>query len=199
MASEAHLDIPKPTIKRIVKEKLAAAAGSSEGSKGDVQLNKEALLAFGESAKVFISYVTATANDVCKDKKRATLNADDVFTALEETDFFELLPQLKEAYEAYKQSLKEKKDKKAEASRKRKSSGQAVEGDDTDNTAAAAAAAGEAADTKAAADKSGGDAAAADGDAADEQQEEEAAAAAEDEDMADAEQEEADGEGDEEQ
>jgi DNA polymerase epsilon subunit 3 len=48
---------------------------------------------------VFISYVTATANDVCKDKKRATLNADDVFTALEETDFSELLPQLKEAYE----------------------------------------------------------------------------------------------------
>jgi hypothetical protein len=52
MASEAQLDIPKPTIKRIVKEKLAAAAGSSEGSKADVQLNKEALLAFGESAKV---------------------------------------------------------------------------------------------------------------------------------------------------
>jgi hypothetical protein len=52
MASEAQLEIPKPTIKRIVKEKLASAAGSSEGSKADVQLNKEALLAFGESAKV---------------------------------------------------------------------------------------------------------------------------------------------------
>jgi hypothetical protein len=54
MASEAQLDIPKPTIKRIVKEKLAAATGSSEGAKADVQLNKEALLAFGESAKVII-------------------------------------------------------------------------------------------------------------------------------------------------
>lgn len=49
--------------------------------------------------QVFISYVTATANDVCKDKKRATLSADDVLTALEETDFAELLPPLKEAYE----------------------------------------------------------------------------------------------------
>lgn len=58
MASEAQLDIPKPTIKRIVKEKLAAAAGSSEGTKADIQLNKEALLAFGESAKVINSYTT---------------------------------------------------------------------------------------------------------------------------------------------
>lgn len=190
MASEAQLDIPKPTIKRIVKEKLAAAAGSSEGTKADIQLNKEALLAFGESAKVFISYVTATANDVCKDKKRATLSADDVLTALEETDFAELLPPLKEAYEAYKQSLKEKKDKKAEVSRKRKSAVQAGDGPDGD-TAAAAAGEGEGADTKAAADKSPAVAA----DAADEQQEDgaAAAAAAEDEDMADAEQE-ADGE-----
>ncbi|KAF6256214.1 histone-fold-containing protein [Scenedesmus sp. NREL 46B-D3] len=152
MGSEVQLDIPKPTIKRIVKEKLAGAAGSSEGAKADVQLNKEALLAFGESAKVFISYVTATANDVCKDKKRATLNAEDVFTALEETDFAELLPQLTEAFAAYKQSLKEKKHKKAEVSRKRKSAGQA--GDVHDDEEAAAAAAG--ADTKAASDKLAG-------------------------------------------
>jgi hypothetical protein len=62
MASEAQLDIPKPTIKRIVKEKLAATAGSGEGAKADVQLNKEALLAFGESAKVIaLQYPTKSA------------------------------------------------------------------------------------------------------------------------------------------
>lgn len=51
MSAEGSIDIPKPTIKRIVKEKLSAAE-SNEGAKADVQLNKEALLAFGESAKV---------------------------------------------------------------------------------------------------------------------------------------------------
>lgn len=42
-ATEAHSDLPKNVIKRIVKEKL--------GSK-DLQVNKEALLAFSEAAKV---------------------------------------------------------------------------------------------------------------------------------------------------
>lgn len=35
-------------VKRIVKEKIA----SMPGGKADLQINKEALLAFGESAKV---------------------------------------------------------------------------------------------------------------------------------------------------
>lgn len=50
-------------------------------------------------AQVFISYVTATAADVCKERKRATLGADDVLQALEDLEFAELLPQLREAYE----------------------------------------------------------------------------------------------------
>lgn len=48
MAAESQLDLPKGVVKRIVKEKLA---GISETGK-DVQVNKEALLAFAESAKV---------------------------------------------------------------------------------------------------------------------------------------------------
>jgi hypothetical protein len=49
--------------------------------------------------QVFINFITATANDVCKEKKRATINADDVFQALEDLEFAELLPALKESYE----------------------------------------------------------------------------------------------------
>jgi DNA polymerase epsilon subunit 3 len=49
--------------------------------------------------QVFISFITATANDVCKEKKRATINADDVFQALEDLEFAELLPALKESFE----------------------------------------------------------------------------------------------------
>lgn len=48
---------------------------------------------------MFISFITATANDVCKEKKRATINADDVFQALEDLEFAELLPALKESFE----------------------------------------------------------------------------------------------------
>lgn len=48
---------------------------------------------------MFISYITAAANDTCKEKKRQTLTADDVFSALEELEFQEILPQLKEAFE----------------------------------------------------------------------------------------------------
>lgn len=173
MASEGQLDLPKGVVKRIVEEKLA---GISDAGK-DVQLNKEALLAFAESAKVFISYVTAAANDVCKEKKRQTLSADDVFAALDELEFQELVPQLKEAFEAYKQSTKEKKEKKAEISRKRKSAGQAADGQDT-----AAPAAGDIAGDQAVE-------AAADGDAVDAEEADGAAADAEgdqqDEDMKD--------------
>jgi hypothetical protein len=49
--------------------------------------------------QVFINFITATANDICKEKKRATINADDVFQALEDLEFAELLPALKESYE----------------------------------------------------------------------------------------------------
>jgi DNA polymerase epsilon subunit 3 len=49
--------------------------------------------------QVFISFITATANDVCKEKKRATINADDVFQALEDLEFGDLLPALKESFE----------------------------------------------------------------------------------------------------
>ena len=48
---------------------------------------------------MFISFITATANDVCKERKRATINADDVFQALEDLEFGDLLPALRESYE----------------------------------------------------------------------------------------------------
>lgn len=41
---------------------------------------QDALLACAEAAKLFIHYLTATANDACKDAKRQTISADDVTT-----------------------------------------------------------------------------------------------------------------------
>lgn len=70
----------------IIKNKLAQQSGSTDDAdKHKVNLNKDALLAFVESAKIFISYLTATANDICHESKRQIINVDDVFTALEVT------------------------------------------------------------------------------------------------------------------
>ncbi|GAB4813672.1 hypothetical protein N2152v2_000718 [Parachlorella kessleri] len=121
-------DLPKALVKRIVKGKLAQVdiANGGDGSR-DFQVNKDALLAFCESGKVFIHYLTATANDVCKESKRQTISADDVIAALEELDFGELVPGLREALEAYKVEAREKNKKKAEATKKRKA-GKELEG-----------------------------------------------------------------------
>ena len=51
--------------------------------------------------QVFISYLTSAANDICKDAKRQTISADDVFTALQDLDFGELINPTKEALEGY--------------------------------------------------------------------------------------------------
>ena len=63
------LDLPKALVRRLVKGKLS----SSDPDGKDVQLNKDALLAFSESAKVFITYLSSTANEICKEAKRSTI------------------------------------------------------------------------------------------------------------------------------
>ena len=48
---------------------------------------------------MFISYLTSAANDICKDAKRQTISAEDVFTALQDLDFGELINPTKDALE----------------------------------------------------------------------------------------------------
>lgn len=50
-------ELPRANVKRIVKEKLAQLG--KEGS-DDLNVQKEALLAFSESARIFIHYLSAT-------------------------------------------------------------------------------------------------------------------------------------------
>lgn len=89
-------DLPKALIKRIAKKELNKAASKDGGDQSkDVILNKDVLLALTESAKVFISYLTSTANDICKESKRQTISAEDVFTALDDLEFPELVEPIK--------------------------------------------------------------------------------------------------------
>lgn len=90
-APAADTDLPKAVIKRIFKSKLDALG------EGNIQLHRDATLALGESAKVLINLLTATSNDICKEKKRQTIGADDVLQALEDLEFDDLVAPLQVA------------------------------------------------------------------------------------------------------
>lgn len=113
---EPEAELPKAQIKRIVKSKLAHL---QTGDK-EVQINKDALLAFSESSKIFISYLTATANDICKENKRQIVSAEDVLQALDDMEFPEFVEPLRTFLAEYQQAAKDKNKKKAENQKKRK-------------------------------------------------------------------------------
>ncbi|TXG73603.1 hypothetical protein EZV62_002182 [Acer yangbiense] len=83
-------ELPKTIVRRVVKDKLHDCSPDT-----DIAVHKDALVAFSESARIFIHYVSATANDICKESKRQTINGDDVLKAIEEIDFPELIGPLR--------------------------------------------------------------------------------------------------------
>lgn len=128
--SAENLSLPFSHIKRIVASHLAADT--------KIAINKEATLAFSgetdafmhdnsnpelillsntEAAKVFIGYISTASSDICKEKKRQTISSSDVITALEELDFGNLVPPLKEFLMLYQKAEGEKKAKKQAASK----------------------------------------------------------------------------------
>ncbi|GMH32863.1 hypothetical protein BSKO_00697 [Bryopsis sp. KO-2023] len=117
---EPEAELPKIHVKRIVKSKLSELLDGGDDNKKSLALNKDALLAFSESARVFIWYVTSTANDICREAKRQTVGADDVLRALDDLDFGDFVPQLREVLEDFKKDAKEKSRKKQEQLKKRK-------------------------------------------------------------------------------
>lgn len=96
-------NLPAAHIKRLVKHKLnelmAELGPDAKGNKQEGNIQKEALFAFTESAKIFIHYLTATANDICRDGKRQTISVDDVFRAIDELEFGEFAEPLRQSLE----------------------------------------------------------------------------------------------------
>ncbi|CAA2981332.1 DNA polymerase epsilon subunit 3 [Olea europaea subsp. europaea] len=89
-------ELPKAIVRRLVKDKLSQLSSDSE-----ISVFREALEAFSDSARIFIHYLSATANDICKESKRQTINAEDVFKALEEIEFSEYVGPLRASLEGY--------------------------------------------------------------------------------------------------
>lgn len=62
--TEAEVEeLPKTIVRRLVKDKLARVASGGEGGEGaaEVIVNKDAMAAFAESARIFIHYLSATS------------------------------------------------------------------------------------------------------------------------------------------
>ncbi|MED6123116.1 DNA polymerase II subunit B4 [Stylosanthes scabra] len=120
-------ELPRTIVRRVVKDKLSRCSED-----GDISVNKDALVAFSESARIFIHYISATANDICKESKRQIISAEDIFKALEETEFSEFIRPLKASLEDFRKKNAGKravvsKEKEIEKNKKRK-----VEGEQSD-------------------------------------------------------------------
>ncbi|XP_006661566.1 DNA polymerase epsilon subunit 3-like [Oryza brachyantha] len=118
MAEAEVEELPKAIVRRLVKDKLTqVAAGGAE-----VIVNRDAMAAFAESARIFIHYLSATANDMCKESKRQTINADDVLKALDEMEFPEFVEPLNTSLQEFRNKnaarRSETTQKKAEKRRK---------------------------------------------------------------------------------
>ncbi|XP_009781709.1 DNA polymerase II subunit B4 [Nicotiana tabacum] len=110
--------LPKTIVRRLVKDKLSQLSTDT-----DISLLRDSLLAFSESARIFIHYLSATANDICKESKRQTINAEDVFKALEEIEFPEFIEPLRASLEVFRQRNSKRKSgsmKSAESNKKAK-------------------------------------------------------------------------------
>ncbi|KAI7846247.1 hypothetical protein COHA_000227 [Chlorella ohadii] len=123
-------ELPKALLKRILKARLAEWDAQQNGGDGsrDFQINKDALLACSEAAKLFIHYLASTASDNCKDAKRQTISA------------------------AYRAENKEKAKKRADASKKRKAADKGGEGGEQQQEQGEQPAGGEAMEADAAGD-----------------------------------------------
>ena len=93
------LNLPNSVIARIVKDALPDG----------VIISKESRAAISKAASVFVLYCTSCANNFAMQQKRKTLKDTDVLQALEDMEFEEFIPQLKECLEAFKIEQKGKK------------------------------------------------------------------------------------------
>ncbi|MQL73035.1 hypothetical protein Taro_005369 [Colocasia esculenta] len=140
-------ELPRTIVRRIVRDKLSrlssssssssrggrrkgvGAAGGEEGGEGDgdgygMNVHLDAILAFSESARIFIHYLSATANDICRESKRQLINAEDVFKALEEIEFPEFVEPLKVSLEDFRRRNAAKKSGSKPKDKKRKMEGE---------------------------------------------------------------------------
>lgn len=86
------LNLPNAVVVRIIKESIP--------DNQNAIISKEARIALGKAASVFILYLTSAATNVAKKSSRKTLAATDVIEAMSDLEFENFVEPLKEAYES---------------------------------------------------------------------------------------------------
>lgn len=109
-------DLPRAHVRKILRAKLASLPGNIDpkGVAFEPNIQKDALTAASECAKIFIHYLTATANDTCRDAKRSTVSAEDVLAAIVEIDFGEMCSDVEAALGAFRTAKRRKADARAD-------------------------------------------------------------------------------------
>mmetsp|Transcript_1792 Transcript_1792/g.2479 ORF Transcript_1792/g.2479 Transcript_1792/m.2479 type:complete len:183 (-) Transcript_1792:84-632(-) len=101
-ASTIEFEPPLACVRRILRKSLPSSTN----------VGKDASTAFARACGIFVLYLTACANDFCRENRRQTITANDVLAAVTELDFDEFIPQLKTFLERYRAEEKTKKEKK---------------------------------------------------------------------------------------
>lgn len=83
------LNLPISVVSRLIKDALPEGA----------IVSKEARTAIARAASVFVLYLTSSSNNVALRSKRKTINNEDVFQAIKDTEFEMFEGHLREAYE----------------------------------------------------------------------------------------------------
>jgi histone H3/H4 len=70
-------DLPRAHIKRLMKHHLSQFlhVDSKTAQQFEPNIAKDALDGVQQACKIFIHYLTSTANDICTESKRSTLSA----------------------------------------------------------------------------------------------------------------------------
>lgn len=96
------LNLPLANISRIIRDALPENVG----------MDRETRVAIARATSVFIMYLASTAAANAEKLNHKTFTAADVFEAVDEMEFDTFLGPMRDALTSYRQSMKDKKDKR---------------------------------------------------------------------------------------
>lgn len=96
------LNLPISNISRIIRDALP----------DNVAMDRETRIAIARATSVFIMYLASSASANAEKANHKTFSAADVFESIEEMEFDSFLEPMKVALTAYRQTMKDKKDKR---------------------------------------------------------------------------------------
>eukprot|EP01114_Cavostelium_apophysatum_P016383 TRINITY_DN4642_c0_g1_i2.p1 TRINITY_DN4642_c0_g1~~TRINITY_DN4642_c0_g1_i2.p1 ORF type:complete len:154 (-),score=23.39 TRINITY_DN4642_c0_g1_i2:81-521(-) len=86
-------EIPRTVVNRIIKASLP--------TEDNVQIAKDAKLALTKSARIFVQFLAACANDICTNEHKTKITTEHIIQAIEEMEF-DFAPKLQEFLDSYK-------------------------------------------------------------------------------------------------